>query len=146
MEAASRTPRTVTGEVKTNPPVRAASADCRDPKISVDFRELLDRIGDKWSVLLVLALSSQPNQRSRFSTLERAVPNISPRMLAATLRRLERDGLLTREVFPEIPPRVEYELTHLGKDFLALVQSLAGWVTTHWPRVQEARSRYDRRR
>ena len=78
------------------------------------LRELLARIGDKWSILLVVTLSRKPKHRARFSELQKSVDGISQRMLTTTLRQLERDGLLSREVFPEVPPRVEYELSELG--------------------------------
>ncbi|WP_419806205.1 winged helix-turn-helix transcriptional regulator [Terriglobus sp.] len=78
------------------------------------LREFLARVGDKWSILLVVTLSRKPNHRARFSELQKSIDGISQRMLTTTLRQLERDGLLSREVFPEVPPRVEYELTRLG--------------------------------
>src|ERR1700760_2032718 len=73
-------------------------------------RELLTRVGDKWSILLVVMLARSPGHRARFSQLQRLVDSISQRMLTMTLRQLERDGFIQRESFPEIPPRVEYEL------------------------------------
>jgi len=79
------------------------------------FRSFLDRVADKWSLLLISTLEQAPHQRARFSDLKRSIPGISQRMLTLTLRNLERDGLLTRHYFPEIPPRVEYELTTLGR-------------------------------
>src|SRR5262249_44907 len=82
-----------------------------------EFRGLLERVGDKWSLLVIAMLEETSTQRARFSDLKRAIPGISQRMLTATLRNLERDGLLKREVFAEVPPRVEYELTPLGKRF-----------------------------
>ena len=79
-------------------------------------RELLTRVGDKWSILLVVMLARTPNNRARFSELQRLVDGISQRMLTTTLRNLERDGFVKREVFAEVPPRVEYELTNLGRE------------------------------
>jgi DNA-binding HxlR family transcriptional regulator len=73
------------------------------------------KIGDKWSIFLMLSLAKLPRSRARFSELERSIPGISQRTLTLTLRNLERDGLITRDLFPEIPPRVEYELTSLEK-------------------------------
>src|SRR5712692_11439491 len=78
-------------------------------------REVLDRVGDKWSLLVIVMLEQRPTPRARFSELKRSIPGISQRMLTATLRRLERDGLLTRHIYAEVPPRVEYALTPLGK-------------------------------
>ena len=104
-------------------------------------REMMTRIGDKWSIFLICSLSKTPNQRARFSELERTIPGISQRMLTATLRHLERDGLVTREVFPEVPPRVEYELTDLGRSLLLPMQALVDWVGNHWSAVKKARSK-----
>src|SRR3977135_1802723 len=80
-----------------------------------ECREVLDRVADKWSLLVIAMLEQRPTPRARFSELKRSIPGISQRMLTATLRSLERDGLLTRDVYAEAPPRVEYELTPLGK-------------------------------
>lgn len=92
------------------------AAVCRssDP---MAVRELLTKIGDKWTIFLVLSLDLLGG-RARFSQLERAVPGMSQRMLSATLKNLERDGLVIRELFPEVPLRVEYEITDLGKSRL----------------------------
>lgn len=109
------------------------------------IRELMTRIGDKWSIFLVVALSKAPQQRARFSEIERSIPGISQRMLTATLRNLERDGLVIREMFPEVPPRVEYELTNLGQSLLTPMQSLVDWVGNHWGDVQKARKKFDTR-
>ncbi len=78
---------------------------------SAAVRKFLTKVGDKWSILLVVMLAKTPQHRARFSELQRMVDGISQRMLTTTLRNLERDGFLSREIFPEIPPRVEYELT-----------------------------------
>src|SRR6202167_4534115 len=103
-------------------------------------RELLTKVGDKWSIFLILSLAKLPGQRARFSELEKAIPGISQRMLTLTLRNLERDGLVTREVFAEVPLRVEYELTSLGRSLLQPMQILATWVTDNWKEVKAARS------
>ena len=79
---------------------------------------MLSRVGDKWSLLVIATLERRPDRRGRFSDLKRSIPGISQRMLTATVRNLERDGLLTRHLYPEIPPRVEYELTELGKGLM----------------------------
>jgi DNA-binding HxlR family transcriptional regulator len=105
-------------------------------------REVLHRVGDKWSVLIVDLLGEGP---MRFSDLRRSVEGISQRMLTLTLRGLERDGLVTRTVFPEIPPRVEYELTRLGKTLLEPIQGLAEWAERNRTSIQEARDKFDKR-
>jgi DNA-binding HxlR family transcriptional regulator len=106
-------------------------------------RELLTRLGDKWSIFLILSLAKLPGQRARFSEIERDIPGISQRMLTMTLRHLERDGLVKRELFPEVPPRVEYELTPLGTSLLQPMQCLVDWVTTNWEDVKESQDRFD---
>jgi DNA-binding HxlR family transcriptional regulator len=111
-----------------------------------EFREMLDRVGDKWSLLVIVMLEQRPTQRARFSELKRSIPGISQRMLTATLRSLERDGLLTREVFAEAPPRVEYELTPLGKRFMQPVRALVEWLQVNWSAIRTARDEFDRRR
>ena len=108
-------------------------------------RELLSKVGDKWSIFLILSLAKLPAERARFSELERAIPGISQRMLTLTLRNLERDGLLTRELFPEVPLRVEYELTTLSRSLLRPMQGLVDWVTENWKQVKEARIEFDAR-
>jgi DNA-binding HxlR family transcriptional regulator len=107
------------------------------------IRDLLDRLGDKWSLLVIKKLSEAPQNKRRFSDLMRAIDGISQRMLTATLRHLERDGLVTREVFAEIPPRVEYQLTEQGKSLLVPVRTLIDWVEANWPAMQAARDAYD---
>lgn len=107
------------------------------------IRELLSRIGDKWSVLVIVALAKSPKHRARFSELRKMIPGISQRMLTATLRSLERDGLLIRELFPEVPPRVEYELTPLGFSLLDTLKRLVAWVSKNWLEVREARNKFD---
>jgi len=83
--------------------------------------------------------------RARFSALERAIPGISQRMLTSTLKNLERDGLVIRELFPEVPPRVEYEMTGLGKSLLAPTQALVDWTKENWEQVRDAQGKYDAR-
>lgn len=109
----------------------------------IAFRELLTKIGDKWSIFVMLALSMLPGERARFSGLNRAIPTISQRMLALTLRNLERDGLVTRELFAEIPPRVEYELTAMGQSLLPALQGLVDWVALNSAKVKAARTVFD---
>jgi DNA-binding HxlR family transcriptional regulator len=105
-------------------------------------REVLNRVGDKWSVQIVALLGDGP---MRFSELRRSIEGISQRMLTLTLRGLERDGLITRTVFPEIPPRVSYELTRLGNTLLDPISALADWAAQYRTSIQEARERFDGR-
>jgi DNA-binding HxlR family transcriptional regulator len=126
---------------KARPLDPAAVCRSSDP---MAVRELLTKIGDKWTIFLVLSLDLLGG-RARFSELERAVPGISQRMLSLTLRNLERDGLVIRELFPEVPPRVEYEITDLGKGLLAPTQRLVDWAKANWEQVREAQSKYDAR-
>jgi DNA-binding HxlR family transcriptional regulator len=107
------------------------------------IRELLTKVGDSWSIYVVLTLAKLKGNRARFSELERAIPGISQRMLSMTLRSLERDGLVMREIFPEVPPRVEYELTPLGKTLLVPLQGLVDWVTGNWELVRKSQGQFD---
>ena len=102
--------------------------------------EVLARVGDKWTVLVVSTLGDGPK---RFNEVRRALGSISQRMLTLTLRGLERDGLVTRTVFPTIPPRVQYELTKLGHSLLEPVSSLALWARQNRPGIAAARQRFD---
>ena len=104
-------------------------------------REFMTKVGDKWSIML----ARTPRHRARFSELQRMVDGISQRMLTTTLRNLERDGLLSREVFPEVPPRVEYELTALGLSLLAPMQHLVQWIGGNWDSIKKARDSFDKR-
>ena len=103
-------------------------------------RDVLDRIGDKWTVLLVSLLAGGPQ---RFSAMARGVPDISRRMLTETLRHLERDGLLTRTVFPTKPPSVTYELTPLGHELVSMLAPLVRWAAHRHPTIRAARDAYD---
>ncbi|RCS24613.1 transcriptional regulator [Phyllobacterium salinisoli] len=102
--------------------------------------EVLSRVGDKWTVLVVNYLG---NGTMRFNELRRTVSGISQKMLTMTLRGLERDGFVTRTVFPTIPPRVEYELTDLGRDLLVPVRALGAWAIANEEKVRAARHRFD---
>ena len=102
--------------------------------------EILGRIGDKWSVLVVMSLKDGSR---RFSEIRRAIPGVSQRMLTLTLRALERDGLVTRTVFPTNPPRVDYELTRLGRSLLEPVSELGLWARKNRSAIQDARRRFD---
>jgi len=102
--------------------------------------EILSRVGDKWSVQVVVQLGDGPR---RFNELRRSVDGISQRMLTLTLRGLERDGLVTRTIYPTIPPRVEYRLTELGCSLLNTVRALGSWAVENRDRILEARRRFD---
>jgi DNA-binding HxlR family transcriptional regulator len=102
--------------------------------------EILARVGDKWTVLVVGVLGDGPK---RFSEIRRALGSISQRMLTLTLRGLERDGLVTRTVFPTIPPRVDYELTKLGRSLLKPVSGLGLWARQNRATIEDARRRFD---
>lgn len=103
---------------------------------------VLARVGDKWSVLIIVLLGDGPK---RFNEIKRMVGGISQRMLTLTLRGLERDGLVTRTIFPTIPPRVDYELTALGHSLWAAVEPLALWARAHVPDVQKAQGKFDKK-
>ena len=119
-----------------------ASARDRPAAACVVVREVLNRVGDKWSVLAIVLLGDGPR---RFSELRRMIEGVSQRMLTLTLRGLERDGLVQRTVFPTVPPRVEYALTPLGRTLLTTVSALATWATRNGDRIYRARLEFDRR-
>lgn len=102
--------------------------------------EVLQRIGDKWTVLVVGELGGGAK---RFNEIRRSLGSISQRMLTLTLRGLERDGLVTRTVYPTVPPRVDYELTRLGRSLLEPVNGLGRWARQNQPAIQEARQKFD---
>ncbi|MFF5204439.1 winged helix-turn-helix transcriptional regulator [Streptosporangium sp. NPDC000396] len=114
-------------------PVGATSPTCQ-------LRDVLDRVGDKWSVLVMALLGTGPK---RYSELGRAIDGISQRMLTLTLRSLERDGLVARTVTPTSPPRVDYTLTPVGETLSVEVSSLIRWADRHREYVTESRHRYD---
>jgi len=113
-----------------------AHADCRG------VASVLSRVGDKWSVFVIMNLSDGPK---RFNELKRMINGISQRMLTLTLRGLERDGLVTRTIFPTIPPRVDYELTDLGRGLQQPVKALGQWAMDHLVQIETARTRFDKR-
>ncbi|WP_173577285.1 winged helix-turn-helix transcriptional regulator [Acetobacter fallax] len=113
-----------------------AHGDCR--KVS----RILARVGDKWSVLIVMLLGDGPR---RFNEIRRMVGGISQRMLTLTLRGLERDGMVTRTVYPTVPPRVEYALTPLGQSLREPVQALGTWALANIDRVDAAQQEFDSR-
>jgi DNA-binding HxlR family transcriptional regulator len=100
-------------------------------------RLVLDRIGDKWTALVVLILQDGP---LRFTQLRTKIGGVTPKVLTQTLRAMERDGLLTRTVFPEVPPRVEYELTPLGRSLQAPIQAVREWAEKNVHEVMAARA------
>ena len=104
------------------------------------IRNVLSRVGDKWSMLVLFTLENNDNQR--FKELQRNIPDISQKMLTATLKMLEGDGLIHREVFPEIPPRVEYSLTEKGKSLLPLIDNLLSWASENMEDIIESRKLY----
>ena len=103
-------------------------------------RDILSRVGDKWSVLVIGLLRSGPK---RFSELRRTIPGVSQRMLTLTLRGLERDGLVRRTVYPSIPPRVDYELSKLGRTIIKPVLALARWAIEHREEIETSRATRD---
>jgi DNA-binding HxlR family transcriptional regulator len=121
-------------KVPVPPPNAHLDSDCRG------VASVLARVGDKWSVFVIMRLGDGPR---RFNELKRMVGGISQRMLTLTLRGLERDGLVTRTVFPTIPPRVDYELTDLGRGLSKPVEALGKWAMDHQPEIASARARFD---
>jgi DNA-binding HxlR family transcriptional regulator len=104
-------------------------------------RSTLDRLGSKWSLLIVNLLR---DRTIRFAELQREIEGVSQKMLTQTLRGLERDGLVERTVHPEVPPRVEYRLTPMGRTLVGPVESVVEWTTGHLDEIEAARSSYDR--
>ena len=105
--------------------------------------DLVARLGDKWTILVVSLLSVAPEGRLRFSEIKYGVDGISQRMLTLTLRNLQRDGLVARHYFPEVPPRVEYELSATGWSLQEPLKAFAGWIGAHWPVIEQSRRRFD---
>jgi DNA-binding HxlR family transcriptional regulator len=104
-------------------------------------RQVLDLIADKWTVLIIRRLA---DGTLRFSQLRRAVDGISQKVLTSTLRELERDGIVTRQIYASVPPKVEYSLTELGRSLCGLVEAICGWAEANIEQVQAARDVYDR--
>jgi DNA-binding HxlR family transcriptional regulator len=100
----------------------------------------LDRFGDKWSTLIIIILGE--GEKMRFNELHKAIGDVSQKMLTTSLRTLEADGLVSRKVFPEIPPRVEYELTAMGMTLVPHISALSAWAEEHMPAIQRSRKRY----
>ena len=104
------------------------------------IRNVLSRVGDKWSMLVLFTLENHNSQR--FKELQRNIPDISQKMLTATLKTLEGDRLILREAFPEIPPRVEYSLTQKGQSLLPLINNLISWASENMEDIIESRKQY----
>ena len=120
--------------------VPALAEPCLQSAGCKNVAPVLNRVGDKWSMLIVMILSGGPK---RFSELKREVEGISQRMLTLSLRGLERDGLVTRTVTPSIPPRVDYELTELGASLRQPVKALGDWAIAHIACIRAAQARFD---
>jgi DNA-binding HxlR family transcriptional regulator len=118
----------------------AAQGDLFDPDCPT--RLVLDRIGDKWTVLVVLLLTDGP---MRFSELRGRLGRVAPKVLTQTLRRMERDGLVTRRIYAEVPPRVDYELTDLGQSLIEPIVVLGDWAELNVGRITAAQEAYDAR-
>lgn len=104
------------------------------------IRNILSRIGDKWSMLVLYTLET--DEAKRFKELQRNIPDISQKMLTATLKMLEADGLVKREAFAEVPPRVEYSLSDKGKTLLPHINALLSWATDNMDDIYESRRHY----
>lgn len=113
-----------------------------DVREDCEVRHILDRVADKWSLLVIALLD---RRTMRFSELRRTIDGVSQRMLTVTLRQLERDGLVKRTVYPTVPPRVDYELTSLGISLHEVINSLVIWTEAHQQEISTARSEYDER-
>jgi DNA-binding HxlR family transcriptional regulator len=116
--------------------------DKLDPLTCRAVQSILSRVGDKWTVLVVAMLHGGP---ARFNELRRSIDGISQRMLTLTLRSLERDGLVSRTVYPTSPPRVDYALTGTGRTLTTPMIALAEWAVSQRDAIEEARERFDRR-
>ncbi|ONI84761.1 transcriptional regulator [Saccharothrix sp. ALI-22-I] len=124
----------VTPQVSGTEPVGPCGED------DCGIRDVLDRIGDKWTVLVIVELAKGVR---RYRELQRAIPGISQRMLTVTTRRLCRDGLVERTVYPTIPPQVEYRLTDVGRSLATTISGLADWSRDHKDTMAAARQRWD---
>lgn len=104
----------------------------------------MPRLGDKWTIHVMAMLQQAGEKGVRFSELKNGIEDISQKMLTVTLRALERDGLVIRTVYPQIPPRVEYQLTELGATLLPAMHSLMNWLQASWSAIQRNRQQFDR--
>jgi DNA-binding HxlR family transcriptional regulator len=119
-------------------PLSQMMAEYSDPS-QCPVRNVLDQLGDKWSVLIISALAHRPY---RFGELKREISDISQRMLTQTLRDLQADGLIERTVFPTTPPSVEYKLSPMGRSFLVPLSAMVDWAFEHFPAIREARQEF----
>jgi DNA-binding HxlR family transcriptional regulator len=128
----------------TDVSLQAEDADQRDLRANwgeaCSLQEVLDRVSGKWSIGIVVEAAKRP---IRFTELERTINGISRRMLTLTLRQLERDGLLTRTVYPTVPPKVEYEVTPMGRELYEVLLPLTSWAERHRATIATARHEYD---
>jgi len=122
--------------VCNSPDSEVFKADCPTQRV-------LETIADKWSVIVIYALSKQETRR--YSELQRLIGGVSQKMLTQTLRKLERDGLVERHVYPVVPPKVEYSLTPLGKTLTELLRAICKWAEVHLDEIEAARRGYDNR-
>lgn len=121
-------------------PLHEIMADYADPSLC-PVRNVLDQLGDKWSVLIITALAHRPY---RFGELKREIPDISQRMLTQTLRDLQADGMIERTVFPTTPPSVEYRLSPMGRSILVPLQAMVDWAFANFPAIRESRAEFAR--
>ena len=103
-------------------------------------RDVISKLGDKWSILVIATLKA--NNKLRFSEIKRTIGDISQRMLTVTLRSLEADGIVTREIYPEVPPRVEYELTELGHQLIVCIEPLISWAVSNMDAIVANRNNF----
>ncbi|HEY4303770.1 MAG TPA: helix-turn-helix domain-containing protein [Gemmatimonadaceae bacterium] len=127
---------------RASKPAIKRSPECGHTPANCRAREMLDRVGDRWSVYVIFTLDAEGTLR--FSELMQRIDGVSQRMLTVTLRGLERDGLVERTIYPEVPPRVEYSLTPLGGTLRKIVRDLMNWSGAHLAEVDLARAKYDR--
>lgn len=114
------------------------------PRFRPDWSDgICVRLNDKWTVQVIWRIAGASGRRLRFSALKSEIDGITQRMLTLTLRNLERDGLLVRHYFPEVPPRVEYELTEMGAGMLVALEGINFWIRDNLPRIEESRRAYD---
>ena len=104
------------------------------------IRTVLDRFGDKWSILVIMILSGKGILR--FNEINKLMPDVSQKMLTVTLRTLEADGLISREIFPEVPPRVEYQLTNMGESLVPHIKGLSDWANEHFIAIKKSRKKF----
>ncbi|TDB61201.1 transcriptional regulator [Arundinibacter roseus] len=136
---------TNTEDKKLNPEknLHLIFARARNQELACPVRDVIHRISDKWSLLSILALGSRGTLR--FNELKKEIGDVSQRMLTVTLRNLETDGFVTRTLFPEVPPRVEYTLTDLGKGLLQQALLLADWANDALPEIVESRKKFTKK-